>query len=352
MDKSYFTDVLCPISKSPCPGVCIYSDILENIQIGIVILDLKNEQVLLQNKLARDLLAYTAKPKDYQALHRLLLPDSMENLFTDTQCFAHTIRNGNQLLGYTVYNIIEGFICIFINDITEKMRLESIAEAVNLMENIGYIFSGVRHEIGNPINSIKITMSVLKKNLEKFSRENIEEYIDRVLTEISRVEYLLKSLRSFSMYESLQLQKVEVHSFIEKFITLVANDFNKKRIRLGIKINPEVEWVYTDPRALQHVLLNLLSNAADAVEGVDAPAINITVSKAEKRIKITVSDNGCGISEEEQKHLFKPFYTTKAGGSGLGLVIVKNMLARMNSIIEIKSRPGEGTSVYIYLPEK
>ncbi len=73
--------------------------------------------------------------------------------------------------------------------------------------------------------------------------------------------------------------------------------------------------------------------------------------KAEGLIKIRLTDNGCGISQEQQKELFKPFRTTKAGGTGLGLVIAKKMLTGMNGTIEIWSREGEGTTVNISIPE-
>src|SRR3970282_1845245 len=82
-------------------------------------------------------------------------------------------------------------------DVTDKLRFESIAEAVNTMNSIGYVFSGIRHEIGNPLNSIKMTLNVLKKNLDKYGKDHILEYIDRALSESARIEYLLKSLKNF-----------------------------------------------------------------------------------------------------------------------------------------------------------
>jgi signal transduction histidine kinase len=87
-------------------------------------------------------------------------------------------------------------------DITEKSRLESIAEAVETMNNIGYVFSAVRHELGNPINSVKAGLSVLRANIDTFSRSVVIEYVDRLSSELSRVEVLLRSLRNFSMYDT------------------------------------------------------------------------------------------------------------------------------------------------------
>ncbi|HWR73319.1 MAG TPA: HAMP domain-containing sensor histidine kinase, partial [Nitrospirota bacterium] len=126
---------------------------------------------------------------------------------------------------------------------------------------------------------------------------------------------------------------------------------DRKNIAIKTDLSPEASWAYADPRALQHALLNILANAADALEGREAPAISIKVMKANGRIHIHIADNGSGMSETQQKDLFKPFYTSKNHGTGLGLVIVKKMLAKMSGTIEVTSVQDRGTTVDIALPE-
>jgi C4-dicarboxylate-specific signal transduction histidine kinase len=236
-------------------------------------------------------------------------------------------------------------------DVTERVRLEAVSEAVNTMNNIGYVFAGLRHEIGNPISATKMTLSVLKKKIDTYSKETIEEYVDRVLGEITRVEYLLGTLKSFNMYETPELGNVEMKPFMDKCLPLIADHFREKGITMESIFSPEARWGYADPRALQQVMLNILSNASDAVEGRENPRIVINVSKAGNSIRITVTDNGCGISEEQRKKLFTPFFTNKASGTGLGLVIAKKLMTSMNGAIEIRSRRDEGTSVEISILE-
>jgi len=235
-------------------------------------------------------------------------------------------------------------------DITEKIRLESIAEAKVMTNNIGYIFAGIGHEIGNPINSAKMTLRILQKKIdtiETLSKETIEDYLERTLGEIAKVEYLLRTLKSFNMYETLELQNVEMRSFMDKFLSLLALDFVNKGITIESTLSPEAKWGYVDPRALQQVMLNIMNNAADAIEGRKNPRIVIQVLKADSTIRAKVTDNGCGISEEQQKTLFMPFFTTKSSGTGLGLVIARKLLSRMGGAIEIKSQREEGTTVEI-----
>jgi PAS domain S-box-containing protein len=236
-------------------------------------------------------------------------------------------------------------------DITEKLRLESIAESVNTMDNIGYVFSGVRHEIGNPINSAKMSLSVLQHKLDAASKSAIRDYVDRALGEIGRVEQLLKNLRNYNLYEKPELEVLNVPDFLGKFLHLITEDFEKKGIAIKHEVKPDSLRITADPRALQQVLLNLLTNAADALSGRSGPEISISASTRSGRALLRVADNGCGMTEKQQQDMFKPFYTSKPHGTGLGLVIVKKMLTRMNGNIEITSTFNRGTTVTIYLPE-
>jgi len=236
-------------------------------------------------------------------------------------------------------------------DVTERVRLESIAEAVNTMDNIGYIFSGIRHELGNPVNSIKMTLSVLAANLEKYSKDQVREYVDRSMSEIARVEYLLRALKSFNMFETPELRPVSMAEFLERFRQLVAGEFERRGIEVKVILHPEVQCAQTDARALQQVLLNLLTNAADALEGREEPKIVINVFRQPGAVVLRVIDNGRGMNEEQRRNLFKPFHTTKQRGTGLGLIITKKMLSKMGGTIEITSERDAGTIVDIVLPE-
>jgi PAS domain S-box-containing protein len=258
------------------------------------------------------------------------------------ECLVSPVRNQNgKVINYVYLK----------RDVTEKLRLESIAEAVNVMNNIGYVFSGISHEIGNPVSSLIVTLDLLKDKLDTSSKETISGYADRALSQVAKIEYLLTSLKSFNMYEAQDPQNVRMAPFLDQFMSLVSEDFTKKGIMIETALSPEAERAYADPRALQQVLLNIFTNAADALESKTGPRIIVRVSRGTGVIRIRVEDNGCGMTEEQQSKLFKPFYTTKPHGTGLGMVIIKNMLTKMNGTIEIESCKDEGTSVEINLPE-
>jgi len=343
-------DPICPISKTPCPGVCIYADIMETINIGIGVCNTENRTIVFRNKLFIDIFHGSIEADDYDAFCALLLPKDGELVPNQYSAAADITVNG-KILGFTVYRAAEKFIWIFIRDITEKKRLESIAEAINSSTNIGYIFSGVRHEIGNPINSMKVALSVLKDNIDEYPRETVLKYLNRTLDDIGRVEYLLRTLKNFNIYETQNIVNFDLHAFMERFLSMTREDFKRNGIELKYEHYPGAEWVRGDPRALQQVLLNLMTNSADALEGRDDPYITFSIYSDAHTVQITVEDNGCGISEEQQKELFKPFFTSKPKGTGLGLVISRKMLAEMGGTIHFESYGNLGSIVRITLPQ-
>lgn len=262
-----------------------------------------------------------------------------------------TKRNGEELFeGITASNVKDDqgntfnyvFTC---RDVTETRRLESIAEAVNMMDNVGYIFSGIRHELGNPINSVKMALTVLEKNLEKWDRDQVAVYISRCMLELSRVEYLLRTLKSFSLHENPKMEKVSLADFLENFVSFAREDFEKRGIEISLSPIAETSEAWCDARALHQVMINLITNAADALHTKDAPKIVISLNRIKNNFQIIVEDNGCGMNEKQLGNLFKPFYTSKEGGTGLGLVIVHKMLVRMNGTIFVESKIDVGTKV-------
>lgn len=328
-----------------------FAQLLEHIDIGILVLDLELQVIDYCNAAFYEVLQDDRLCRDYHKLYDLFVRSIEERGDTaQSGRVAHQVTLQGRLFGHSVYRAANRYRCIFIRDITEKSRLESIAQAVNAMDNIGFIFSGIRHEIGNPLNSLKMALSVLKDNAETVSTEMLTEYVKRGLADIGRMEYLLKSLKTFSMYENVELRNLHLVEFMEKFISLVERDFHSYGIRIKTRIPLDIARVTIDERALHQALLNIFNNAADALQGRTAAEITISAETRGQLVWLVVADNGCGIYPEQLKHLFQPFNTSKEHGNGLGLVITRKLLAMMNSDIAIYSQPDAGTQVTIRLP--
>lgn len=240
--------------------------------------------------------------------------------------------------------------CIIKRDQTEQKRLESIAEVANLMDNVGFVFSGIRHELGNPLNSLKMAVSVLLRQLDDLTREKIKEFLDRSMGEIKRMEYLLYSLKNFNVLEEQHLVSTDLGAFLEKFKKLHEKDLQKKGISLDLTID-STACCPVDERALHQVMLNLVTNSVNALSGISAPAVSIQLMRKNRHsVQVRFQDNGCGFSDQVKEQLFKPFFTTRAKGTGLGLTIVKKMLTSMNGTVVVEGEAGKGACIVITLP--
>ena len=255
-----------------------------------------------------------------------------------------SIRVGPRLYGYSFYRS-NGFVWIFLLDITERYRLEAIAESVEQMNSLGFIFSAVRHELGNPIHSIKAAVSVLRSGLDRFPKETVADYLESIESELGRAENLLRSLKNFSLFEQPEMKAVDLASFFEQLRPLVEPDLHARGIGFEIEVDPGLPLVGADVRALHQILINLVANAADAFRDEPDPRIRVHVVPGEGGASVSVEDNGPGIPDHLRPRIFTPFFTTKEHGTGLGLIIVKKMVTGMNGTIWMDPAHPRGTRV-------
>jgi signal transduction histidine kinase len=343
-----------PLESSFCNAPCIFTDVLRDIDTGLIILDTIEKKVFFKNAHAVKILEPLKAAQDYEGLSAMLCND-LDPLQQPgrTRSRQTIIHYEHRVLGYTVYKIPgdQRHISIFIQDITDRHRLAAIDEATEMMNNIGCLFSGIRHEIGNPLNSIKMALTVLQNNIKKYSPEEIDVYFNRISGEISKMETLLKSLKNFSMFETPKTSDIDLTMFFDNLMQLLGADIRAKNVQIRIDIAPDAKRIMVDPRALQHVTMNLLANAVDAMTETQEPMLLIRSQSRGNVILLSITDNGCGMSEELSRDAFKPFFTTKPHGTGLGLVISKKMLTQMHCGIELVSEKGVGTTFHLTLPK-
>jgi signal transduction histidine kinase len=233
-------------------------------------------------------------------------------------------------------------------------KKDAVDEAINTADDgcqsLETIFSGIRHEIGNPVNSIKITASVLKENLDTYPKEKVLKYVDRVLMEVERIETLLRSLKNFTLYDDLLINEVRLPDFFKKFLVQLEDELKERGITVRNHIQPEVGLFPLDLRALNQVFLNIMSNAMDALEEIENPVIIIDVMKIAAGIRIAITDNGHGVPMGLYMDIFKPFFSTRTRRMGLGLSIAQRILTNMGGTIRLEGGENTGTAVIIQIP--
>lgn len=328
-----------------------FLDILRKIETGVVLLDVEEREIIFSNQAASKVFSYLRVEATFQGIYGLLRETEPARDFSSSS-LKGKISSRNRVFATTIYNLAGNrrFLCCFFHDITDQSRLAAMDEAAELMNNIGYVFAGIRHEIGNPINSIKMALTVLQNNFNRFSASEIETYLQRIYDEVAKMEGLLKSFKSFNMFEKPQTTVVDLIAFIENFFKLMDADLQKRQIALELVLSPEARWIKVDQRALQHVMMNLMVNTLDSLEGRDNGRITLENQGDDHEVRLTITDNGCGMSAETLANIYKPFYTTKKRGTGLGMAITKKMLSQMNCTIDISSVENQGTSVTLNFP--
>lgn len=262
-------------------------------------------------------------------------PGNRRNLFTSIS----PVRRSDDAMGEFVA------IC---RDVTERNRIETIADAHRAADQLGQIFAVIRHELGNPVNSVKSALTVLASEADPLSPRQ-SEYVSRILAEVARLEFLLVSLRSFGLFDRLRLEPIDVGRLMARVELLMTSEMQQRGIRLQVVPPPEGTVVSADEQGLLHVLVQLLKNSIDAVSASADPEIRVISEVAKRRLRLSVRDNGIGIPKDDLERAISPFFTTKKRAAGLGLASVSKLLSKMRGIVEIDSAPGVGTTVSIEL---
>ena len=232
---------------------------------------------------------------------------------------------------------------------TDSRRIERIAANVSLSDNIGHAFAGIRHELGNPVNSLKSALTFVRSQMMTMPAPQLSTYLEAMSAQCDRMDYLLRSLRSFSALDSVELEVLEIGPFLDRFERSAIEVIERRGIRFERRIDPRCTTVYADARALYQVLLNLITNAVDACAKASEPSIGLFVVSNGTEVVFEVRDNGIGIPVEAIEKLFLPFYTTKHGGTGLGLAMGERLVSRMFGTLGVSSIEGAGTTFCVTL---
>lgn len=235
-------------------------------------------------------------------------------------------------------------------DVTAQRRGEELARRRAAVEQTELIFRTFRHEVGNLLNTLRVTLDVLERNVDRFDGERREAYFSRCRESLSLADNLLETLRRYHAVDHVRVAPLEVAPFLRAFGGLLFEGPTQHGLRCQLESCKEGVAVLADRDALLRVLLNLIDNAQAATAGVDDPCVSLTCSVSASEVLLGVADNGHGITEEDQERVFNPFFTTKPRGSGMGLAIVQRLVHKMGARLALRSVQGRGTSISLIFP--
>jgi len=237
----------------------------------------------------------------------------------------------------------------------DKAEAMAAMEQNNQLASIGQLAAGVAHEINNPLALINETagyvkdLFVIKKQYSK--DDELLENIDYILEAVERCGTITRQLLGFARKFDVKIQRVNLNEVISDVLVFHNKEAEYRNVSVYVDIPKDVPEIETDRGKLQQVLLNLVNNAFQAVDNGCNLAINAAPEGRDK-VSITISDNGCGMPEENLSKIFEPFFTTKerGQGTGLGLTITYGLVKKLNGNISVISKEMEGTTFIITLP--
>lgn len=248
----------------------------------------------------------------------------------------------------------------------EKDELGQQLVRASRLAEIGEMATGIAHEINNPLQIMKseqtlidTILSDLKEKGELKESEDlkeIEDSIDQIKLQIDRCSKITHSVLKFGRQSEVIFTDIDLGGFIPEVISMIENKASVQGITITEEISGDIPSVQGDPGQLQQVLINLFNNAIDAIVERHGPEGGKLIVRAglkkDGKVEIDVKDNGAGISPENLKKIFGPFFTTKpvGKGTGLGLSVCYGIIESMSGIMQVKSEQGVGTTFTIDLP--
>ena len=211
---------------------------------------------------------------------------------------------------------------------------------------LGELSAGMAHEIRNPLGSIKGAVEILK---DDYTPDDAKyEFIQILLKETDRLNRIVPEFLGFSRPKQPEFQQADLNEAIESVLTLTMQEARKSGVRVEKKLDPSIGKRSLDAGMLKQAFLNLVLNA---IQAMPAGGLLTVESRLQSdAIEVTIRDTGAGISEENRKKLFSPFFTTKKSGTGLGLAITYRIIENHRGKIYVTSTPGKGTVFTVKIP--
>ncbi len=363
-------------------NLLLNNSILNNLNYSIILFD---ENLILKflNPAAQELTGYSDRFLDKVSLDRFFnnsayIEEKAKNVMRTGEGFIefeYRFHNKNQnqpslgmgtdsrnvryvILEISKINDADGnYLLISLKDITRFKEMDRNINSEERIEDLSRFIAEISHEIRNPLGGIKASAAYLKR---KFNEPDLNNFLEIIIKESSRINNLIEELLALSKKHKIKTSAVNINKIINEIIIMEQTQFLANNIEVIKEFDPSLPEIHAAENALIQVFLNFIKNSVDAINyakkrGGRKGSLKI-ITKIDysrnnpKFIEIEFIDNGCGISKNDMKNIFVPFFTTKEKGSGLGLAISRKIIYEHGGSIDISSAKNRGTSISVYLP--
>jgi signal transduction histidine kinase len=237
---------------------------------------------------------------------------------------------------------------VIVKDLESIKTLQSLISYSAKLTALGRLTSGVAHEVKNPLNAMMIHLELLREKLEA-PPEEVQQSLEVIGSEIRRLDRVVQGFLRFIRPEELSLKLLDVNVLLKDVVALLETEWQKEGIRFAFHFDPTLPLVAADEELVRQAFLNILLNACQAMPNGGTVSI-LTEGEGWDFVKVSIADSGVGIPPEDIDKIFHLYYTTKSGGSGIGLSLVYRVVQMHDGLIEVLSEVGRGTTMIVRLP--
>ena len=240
-------------------------------------------------------------------------------------------------------------------DISERQRLEEEKLQADRLATIGAMSAALVHEIRNPLSSIKLNVKLLSEEIEEWRNgsvtagEDVQQLLRPISAELERIRRVTDNYLLFARLPHVQRDELSLNEVLLQGLRFMEPVFEQEKVQLSVALDSAAPTVRGDAEQLWQVFLNLIRNAIEAMP--DGGDLAISAAHTHDKVEVTVTDSGPGMNDEQRARLFKPFFTTKRTGTGLGLALAQQIVREHGGLISCRSTIGQGTSFTIALPQ-
>jgi signal transduction histidine kinase len=245
-------------------------------------------------------------------------------------------------------------ILLNIDEVTRAKRLENLLRIQDKMSSLGRVAAGIAHEIRNPLSGINIYLNTLKKlHHRDGSEQKVDQILDQLQSASRKIESVIRRVMDFSKPGEPKLSLIDINVPISEAIDLSAVSLRKRRINIEKKLAEHLPPCHLDAQLMEQVMLNLITNAAEAMKDKeDNKIIAVTSAVERNHIQVKVSDSGPGVPPEVREMIFDPFYTTKNESSGIGLSLSHRIITDHGGSLSVSDSELGGAEFRIEIPVK
>ncbi len=290
-------------------------------------------------------------PPDHPISKAIHLTNGEFQAVSEAEVILGGLDSPGPRVGVSVQVIAEGGThmgaLVTFTDLESRERISTDLQVSERMAQLGRITAGVAHEVKNPLNSMRLWLENLRESLP--AGDGVPQQAVRVLDhEIDRLESVVKRFLDFTRPPELHQEEENLKEVLDDVLRLAHPQMEKNSIQLQTRIESDVPPVLVDRQLLNQALMNLVMNAMEAMP--DGGQLTASLERHGEMAEIRIADTGRGIAPEHQKQIFQLFYTTRPGGSGIGLASAFRTVQLLNGSIDFTSELGQGTTFRIELP--